>query len=374
LRALAAWTLLELGVPADDPVVKRLVGGVRQDSVRRDYLATYHLSLAILLFEKLGDPRDVPLIHSAAVRLLAGQNAHGGWTYRGPAVISPAEGTRLVQYLREQDYTKSSKYLQKPAPAPEIGRQVKDILSATPPDRSFGDNSNTQFGIMGLWAARRHGIPVRRALDWSEQRFTASQLEGGQWSYVPPDAPAPTPAYRQPNWTATCIALYAIATNAALKSAPGKRVDLLTNPAIRRGFDSLAPTLEVYEATHSGERICYYLYALEKTAEVFDVREIGGKDWYRLGATWLVKTQHVDGGWLGPRGKDASREIHIATPVDTCFALLFLKRVNPAPDLALNLHGIPTPSPDAKLQTPLSDAHALDLPTAIIDPMKKKSP
>src|SRR5207302_4089676 len=48
-----------------------------------------------------------------------------------------------------------------------------------------GDNSNTQFAILGLWAARRHGVPVEKALARADSRFRTSQNGDGGWGYMP---------------------------------------------------------------------------------------------------------------------------------------------------------------------------------------------
>lgn len=46
------------------------------------------------------------------------------------------------------------------------------------------------------------------------------------------------------------------------------------------------------------------------------VDRIGAHDWYMEGAQWLLIRQRSDGAWAGHYGEN----------VDTCFALLFLKR------------------------------------------------
>ena len=38
------------------------------------------------------------------------------------------------------------------------------------------DHSNTQFAVLALWVARRHGMPVDYALWKTEQRFRALQI------------------------------------------------------------------------------------------------------------------------------------------------------------------------------------------------------
>ena len=48
----------------------------------------------------------------------------------------------------------------------------------------WDDNSNTQFGILGTWVARRNGVPVEAALDRIENRFVGRQNpRTGGWAY-----------------------------------------------------------------------------------------------------------------------------------------------------------------------------------------------
>src|SRR5439155_6914247 len=58
--ALVGLTFLECGATGDDPLVRKIADKVRAQCV--DTNRVYNLSLAILLFDRLGDDRDVPLI------------------------------------------------------------------------------------------------------------------------------------------------------------------------------------------------------------------------------------------------------------------------------------------------------------------------
>ena len=370
LRALVAWTLLESGVDAQEPAVKDLIQKVRWECIRGDYDFTYSLGLAILLFDKLGDAADVPLIHSAAVRLLHGQNANGGWDYHCPR-LSTAEQERLATYLQQVDRSKTAT----DAPlAPEIVSQLNGILAQKLQAVTCGDNSNTQFAVMGLWAARRHQIPIQRALSLCASRFRHSQFPSGGWSYLPSFCRNPKELSRgkginlQANRTMTAIALYVLASDEGLKNTKGKAVNLLQSREVANGVRFLEGSFDKLQPNHAWERMCYYLFALEKTALVFDLKTLNNKDWYAWGADWLVNNQNPDGSWHGPRGESANQD---NAKVDTCFALLFLKRTNPAPDLALNLKGL-TKEPIRKttpesLPKAISDPHALDQPLAIPD-------
>jgi hypothetical protein len=58
----------------------------------------------------------------------------------------------------------------------------------------------------------------------------------------------------------------------------------------------------------------YYLYGLERMGIVGHLRFLGKTDWYLEGAEYLLREQDDMGSWQG------------GDVVDTCFALLFLKR------------------------------------------------
>ena len=96
MAALPGLTLLECGVPPDDPHVQKAADFVRQAVPRLE--ATYQLALAILFLDRLGDPQDEPLIRTMALRLLAGESPAGGWTYQCP-LLSDKDERRLFTIL-----------------------------------------------------------------------------------------------------------------------------------------------------------------------------------------------------------------------------------------------------------------------------------
>ena len=75
----------------------------------------------------------------------------------------------------------------------------------------------------------------------------------------------------------------------------------------------------------------YFLWSVERVAMLYDLRTIGGKDWYGWGAQILVHNQQPNGAWPTAfyHGNNP--------PLNTCFALLFLKRSNLVQDLTNNL-------------------------------------
>jgi hypothetical protein len=74
--------------------------------------------------------------------------------------------------------------------------------------------------------------------------------------------------------------------------------------------------------TGSGESYIhhyYYLYGLERAGALTLATNFGTNDWYKDGTQLIISQQHEDGNWQSPRGTGGP-------VIDTCFAILFLKR------------------------------------------------
>jgi hypothetical protein len=399
--ALAGLTLLECDVPTTDPNVDRAAKFIRRSV--GNLTATYELSLAILFLDRLGNPKDRPMIQALAVRLLAGQNEAGGWTYH-QNVLGPLETEKLLIFLRSHrpavpkainpaheparddpprqvaEGMQTPRAVQEPvttfqhvvlapagealkrpsdlpaAPAPEVAKKkepargenvAKKVAPVNPKDLpravqrlpvvglnwakgkvqiqpgGISDNSNTQFALLGLWAARRHDVPVEHSLQLSKQRFTGSQNNDGGWGYLM-GIPSTPPM--------TCVGLLGLAMGHGA-FFDGNRAKL-EDPAIRDGLRALGQAIGTPSADPNVKppiENLYFLWSVERVAVLYDLKTIGGKDWYGWGAQTLLPNQHADGHWFSRRFHGSSEQ------VDTCFALLFLKRSNLTPDLTENL-------------------------------------
>jgi hypothetical protein len=71
---------------------------------------------------------------------------------------------------------------------------------------------------------------------------------------------------------------------------------------------------------------------MERVAVLYDLQTLGKKDWYLWGAEILLCHQHPDGYWDDEKAYPGESPI-----VNTCFALLFLRRANLTPDLSKRL-------------------------------------
>jgi hypothetical protein len=201
-----------------------------------------------------------------------------------------------------------------------------------------GDNSNTQFALLALWAARRNGIPTDRALLLSHQRFANSQGPEGTWGYHPINSHG-TPAMTGVGLLGLAMGhgtspevIFADPIRPDIKAAKVKPA--LEDPQIQGGLRALSRHVGVplpSAQSKPGMENLYFLWTVERVAMLYDLKTIGGKDWYGWGAQLLIANQRADGHW------DSAQYHGHNSSLDTCFALLFLKRSNLVQDLTENL-------------------------------------
>lgn len=343
IGALGLWglTLLECGASPTDPAIQKAARELRQAGIELTH--NYSLAAAILFFDRLGEPADTFLIQSLAVRLLAGQSYADGWSYQAPRP-SADEIRRLTFWVKQRHDPKEPAPAgdkKKPPPLPAGLQERIKLLKKEPPgdDRlGAGDNSNTQFAVMALWTARRHGVPVEDALARVNQRFRNTQGADGGWSYIPTRGGGADSS----SASMTCAGLLALAMAHGV-AAEGARSDPKASrpgdpgkdPAIRAGLVALGGVVGTASAG-KGVPISkgyYFLWSLERVAVAYNLNTIAAKHWYSWGSDILLASQRDDGGW---RGEEAPE-------IDTCFALLFLRRANLATDLSATLKGISDP-------------------------------
>jgi hypothetical protein len=187
-----------------------------------------------------------------------------------------------------------------------------------------GDNSNTQYALLGLYAASEVGIPVKPEV-WTLARnyWEQCQHTDGGWAYTP-EAQSPVTG------SMSCAGISSLVIT-GLKRFQGQ--EFLTgteihncgkgalNTNLQRGIDWMAGHFRVGDNFGHGQQWkFYYLYGMERAGRLTGQRFFGDHDWYREGAEELVHTQDkLQGFWKGTLFED--REI-----VATSFALLFLAK------------------------------------------------
>ncbi len=194
-----------------------------------------------------------------------------------------------------------------------------------------GDNSNTQYALLGLHAASEVGIPVKPEV-WvlSRQYWEMAQRQGGfdngSWGYFPNDHQPATASM-------TCAGISSLVIT-GLRRYQGQEVligDQVRrcgeggiNPDLQRGIDWLAANFSVKENVGKGQLWkYYYLYGLERAGRLTGTRFFGNNDWYRLGAWHIINTNDRDrliGKW------STSQHTERDPNVTTSFVLLFLSK------------------------------------------------
>jgi hypothetical protein len=330
--ALPALTLLECGLKKDDPAVARAAAYVRNPPTWTNLNTTYDLALAILFLDRLNDARDRDLIRTLAFRLVAGQTSDGGWSYacRTP---TPDEQKQLESVLKGN--VRPSPLKLDPVDYTKLGPMGRGALSPivqnlpvlqTPPQGDAlqpggSDNSNTQFAVLALWAARKHDVPLNRTFAWVVKHFSTSQLPDGGWGY----------SYRGnpifPTQSMTCSGLLGMAVGLGI-NREAKAQDPTLERKVQDAIALLSKNVQNPTGRWQGLPLAdlYYLWSVERVAVIYKLPRIGDKQWYPWGAEMLISNQAGDGSWN-----------YHNQAVGTSLAMLFLKRINLARGLETKL-------------------------------------
>lgn len=359
--ALPAYALLEAGVSPDDPVIQKAAAYLRLRVPLADW--TYDLALALLFFDRLGDPKDKTLIQMCALRLIAGQHRSGGWAYRCP-ILNDRNAGGLLKGLQELDKRRNGGERtrtqalqamevpfelqvltvfqdanrlpwQEPPPTPEnrtdTGRTV--VLEGRT------DNSNTQLALLGLWAARRHDVPVDSTLAIAVERFERFHVyPDGYWLYE-----FDKELSAKSRGTMTCVGLIALAIGRGLRlPTPGSVTKGEKDIHVLRGLAALSHWVGKPKGNMRTPVVLedlYFLWSLERAAMLFNLTDIDGKDWYRWAAECLVTNQKSGGWWPSPSlsMRTVPKGGDFKATINTSFALLILKHSNPMKDLTPKL-------------------------------------
>lgn len=197
--------------------------------------------------------------------------------------------------------------------------------SYTAAKEKVGDNSNTQYALLGLNAASEAGVPIKPEV-WalSRQYWENAQRNDGGWNYYPEDAQSTSASM-------TCAGVSSLIIT-GLRRFQGNEVlvgDTVRrcgegsfSPSLQRGLDWLGANFSVDQNVGRNQLWkYYYLYGLERAGRLAGVRYFGNNDWYRAGARELIHNQgKATGSWIG-------QEVYERTPtIATSFALLFLAK------------------------------------------------
>ncbi|MBI2899220.1 MAG: terpene cyclase/mutase family protein [Planctomycetes bacterium] len=275
VTGLAVYALLKCDVPVDDEAV---VSGLRR-LLDDDPEGTYSAGLVAMALatavekspkERKTTDQKGPLksrLQRIADILVASQGSYGGWSY----------GVRLKTGTTDE-YWSATDY----------------------------DFSNTQFAVLGLRAAANGGAKVpKRTWERALALYEKCQGKDGTWGYVGADGGSESmTAAGACSWMICKLSLdpklspEETARSDRIAKA-SHRLEQLTDRRMRHGLADL-----------------YGPYSLERMCMTGKIEKLGDWDWYCGLAPRILERQSSDGTWNARYGPE----------VDTCFALLFLKR------------------------------------------------
>ncbi len=279
--ALATLALLNAGVRSNDPVAARALKYLRGF---HDPGGTYETSLMVMALVAAKEwERDKPRITTLALKLqdmqtTRGPNA-GMWNYGSGQLGGGSE-----------------------------------------------DNSNTQFGLLGLREAALSGVIIhRKTWELAAEHFIETQNVDGGWGYH----------IGEPSTgSMTCSGIGSLVICEQMLASSEKDTNPDGTPkccnraprmskALRRGVQWLERYFAVgVNPNHGKTWVLYYLYGVERAGRLSGQRFFGQHDWYREGARYLIDGQaQRDGSWNANFTAVETDKV-----VATSFALLFLSK------------------------------------------------
>ena len=281
-NALAVYALLQAAqatdrpdLHVDSPAVTRMLDALRSMPMSEHY-TTYDRSLRAAALAVYNRKADRQALRADAAFLMA-QSRDGAYTYD-------------------------------PLPPPRTGGFVRRRPRAFP--EGTWDNSNSQYGALGVWSALDAGVEVPgRYWEGVRQHWLATQLANGMWTYT---------SRAEPGRLSMTVA--GITTLLVAEDQLGA-TDVIEHmgrspytPAVTRGLAWLEAGDHAVDLPEDWPT--YVLYGVERAALASGFKTFGRHDWYRELAARQLPLQQADGAWAA--GTDPL--------IDTAFELLFLAR------------------------------------------------
>ena len=154
------------------------------------------------------------------------------------------------------------------------------------------------------------------------------QMKARGWGYIPKGKASQYPEFERicGSMTTSGVAAMMICKAALEGTAYHKKHRDEIDRSIRDGAAWLAHNFSASTNPGKGGYHYYYLYGLERAGVLTLTRRFGKRDWYKEGAEYLLGQQRPEGCWPGSeQGGNAGGDI-TSPLVDTCFAILFLKK------------------------------------------------
>jgi A-macroglobulin complement component len=331
ITAFSLLALLKSDVPHNDPVISKGLAFLQDYVGKKGNLISNYDRGAILM--------ALEAFHEAAV---------------ADALKKRGQKTsERVGDFKEPKYTPSGPMMG------FIGGLVKDLMEEQTPaggwryGKGFGlvgspeDISCTQIILLGLKSATRMKAPVdpsaiKKALDFvigsqekdgpkverpndyrSNDRGTYASLGNDRargWAYIKKGS---RPDEEKTVGSMTCAGIGCLIVGKSMlgKGALGKKGGDTLDQAVYDGFAWLTTHWSVAQNPEFGPgRHYYHLYGLERVGTLGLYEKVSSHWWYKEGAEVILKDQKGNGHW------DNKDDIAPSDILDTCYALLFLRR------------------------------------------------
>jgi hypothetical protein len=367
VNALTLLTLAKSGVPSDDKALKRLESWCMSDYAKmkgQKWVKTYTAATLLMALDALYNP--APPAPAEPLRDRYGSTpAPPKRPCKYPGGVASTV-TELVDFIKR-------------AQVPAVGgwRYPGNSEGAPPGDV---DLSNTQYALMALNVAGRCGIHVSpevylKALEYVLKEQEREKDAGPAELWI--ENPAWEPGFDDPprflsagkakarGWTylqglkepctgsmtvagVTCLAIVKerLADAGKLTPETGHRIDRALLDGL--GWLGEAFTVEDNPVVPAAPAMWhyYYLYGLERIGSLTGVKWFDKHDWYREGADHLLGAQQKEGGWQSAADRDKTKPADNteSAVVQTCFALLFLKRATTPPAVPVTPQSLTGPS------------------------------
>ena len=177
---------------------------------------------------------------------------------------------------------------------------------ATQPDQAGWDNSNSQYGALGVWAAEDAGLSVPLSY-WQDVQthWESCQAKNGGWDY-----------HEGGSGTLSMTAAGITTLFVANEMISAQRMESQVarppfSPALQGGLDWMATGDNSVSMAHAGYP-AYTLYGMERAGLACGFKMFGTHDWFRELAANALQQQQPNGSW--------------GDEVNTAFTMLFLSR------------------------------------------------
>ena len=317
--ALAVYALLQCALATDDPrwsirrpEVATLLESLKGYDLSRGRCQTYAHSLRAAALSVFNRPEDRQVLRADA-QWLVDHCDGGAYTYAyadngeapaaAPAPPAPEPAADAPNLSDDVAKILGREPAAPPLPArPAAADAPIAPLHApafSPRPQGPWDNSNSQYGLLGVWAAAEAGYEVPD-LYWAvvDKHWTDCQLSDGEWSY---DA-----GISDGYLAMTCAGLASLLVTRDYldPGVVGGDANAVGrdpfSPAVRRAlnwFERGNDAMMIDKGPNRLSRASYTLFGLERVGLASGFKHFGEHDWYKLIAHQLVIEQRRDGAW-----------------------------------------------------------------------------